>query len=104
MGGMLKLAINTMAKTAPVLMDSGPFSFSCWCCLPSPERIPSMTEVQFPRAVARATGETVRTIADFGFSPVQDEYDREPLTVDWDELAAQRYRVLPELLRQAMPA
>ena len=58
------------------------------------------------RAVARATGESVGTIAGLGFVPLTrgayeldepdgGERDREPLTVDWDELDASRQVLFP---------
>ena len=50
-----------------------------------------MTQAELDRAVAEATGETVQTITRRGFSllaPIPVE--REPLTVDWDEIDSQR--------------
>ena len=44
----------------------------------------------------RLTGESVATIAEHGFvllTPVPQE--REPLTVDWDEVDARRHAILP---------
>ena len=52
-----------------------------------------MTQAEMNREVAAATGESVSTIAKMGFvplTPVPYERDREPLVVDWDELADQR--------------
>ena len=57
-----------------------------------------MTQNDLNRAVAEATGETVTTIRDLGFSiadPVEVCHDPEPSAldvnvVDWDELDAQR--------------
>ena len=57
-----------------------------------------MTQKDLNRAVARATGECVNTIADLGFSiadPVVVDYDPEPCnvedkTLDWDALDSQR--------------
>jgi hypothetical protein len=55
-----------------------------------------MTSHELNRAVARATGESVDTIAHRGFSPLvlepaeDDLPDRPPLVVDWDGLDAQR--------------
>ena len=48
-----------------------------------------MTQAELDRAVAEATGESVRTIAHHGFvlltaGPVE----REPRVIDWDELDA----------------
>lgn len=50
-----------------------------------------MTQAELDRAVAAATGESVKTIKQRGFvllipSPVEHE----PLVVDWDELDAHR--------------
>jgi hypothetical protein len=47
-----------------------------------------MTQRQLNRAVARATGEQLSTIRGMGFSPLAplpDEFEREPLVVDWDQ-------------------
>jgi len=52
-----------------------------------------MTQAEVNREVAAATGESVSTIAQMGFVPLTSipyERDREPLVVDWDELAEQR--------------
>ena len=50
-----------------------------------------MTQTELNRAVASATGETVSTIASMGFVPLTPfPVEREPLTVDWDELDAER--------------
>jgi hypothetical protein len=62
-----------------------------------------MTALQIARAVARATGESVREIRRRGFSladPVEVDFDpepddRSPLMVDWDELDAQRVGLFP---------
>ncbi len=54
-----------------------------------------MTQLELNQAVARATGESWRTIAERGFSlvdvsePVTDE-DFEALSVDWDAVLAAR--------------
>ena len=62
-----------------------------------------MTQNELNRAVARATGESVRTIAQMGFSPVTaPAVEREPLVVDWDELEAQRVGVLPKHHRREL--
>ena len=64
-----------------------------------------MTQNELNRAVARATGESVRTIAKMGFSPLAaPAVEREPLVVDWDELEAQRVGVLPKHRRQELVA
>ena len=56
-----------------------------------------MTQNQLNREVANATGESIRTVAQRGFgilqltpTPTQDEQDREPLVVDWEELESRR--------------
>ncbi len=57
-----------------------------------------MTQAELNREVARATGESVRTIADLGFVPLTPgpyERDREPLVVDFDELDANRQVLYP---------
>jgi hypothetical protein len=64
-----------------------------------------MTQAQLHRAVARATGESIRTIHRIGFSLLADDgEDREPLVVDWDALDAERYSVFPQRSPQAVPA
>ncbi|MCH8048469.1 MAG: hypothetical protein IID44_32665, partial [Planctomycetes bacterium] len=48
-----------------------------------------MTQAELDQAVARATGESVVTIAQHGFVPLTPvPQEREPLTVDWDEVDA----------------
>ena len=50
-----------------------------------------MMQSELNRAVASVTGETVQTIANMGFVPLTAiPFEREPLTVDWDELDAER--------------
>ena len=52
-----------------------------------------MTQSEMNREVASATGESVSTIEQMGFvplTPIPYERDREPLVVDWDELAQKR--------------
>ena len=57
-----------------------------------------MTQAELNRAVAQATGETVCTISELGFSianPDLLDYDSEPFdiedhVVDWDALDARR--------------
>ena len=57
-----------------------------------------MTQVELNCAVASTTGETVQTIADMGFVPLTAfPVEREPLTVDWDELDAERTRLEKKL-------
>ena len=56
-----------------------------------------MTQNELNRAVARATGESVRTIAKLGFVLLDDPpVEQEPLVVDWDDLEARRDRVFPQ--------
>ena len=51
-----------------------------------------MTQAELNREVARATGESVRTIASRGFSPLTPTpVEREPLVVDWDEVQSERH-------------
>jgi hypothetical protein len=50
-----------------------------------------MNQRELNREVARKTGETVSTIAALGFIPLTGQpYEREPLTIDWDERDAER--------------
>ena len=50
-----------------------------------------MTQSEIYRAVAAATGETIRTVAEMGFVPLTSvPVEREPQIVDWDELDARR--------------
>ncbi len=53
-----------------------------------------MTQREFERELAHATGESIATIRRRGFSLVELP-DREPLTVDWDALAAERVALFP---------
>ena len=56
-----------------------------------------MHQNELNRAVARATGESVRTIAKMGFVPLTvSPVEREPMVVDWDDLEARRDRVFPQ--------
>jgi hypothetical protein len=60
-----------------------------------------MTQSELNRAVARATGESLATIAHLGFVPLTSEpVEREPLVIDWDELDAQRVGYLPQRSRR----
>jgi len=61
-----------------------------------------MTQAELNRAVDRATGETVSTIAAMGFVPLTaNPIDREPLVVDWDALDARRHvPVFPQRKRR----
>ena len=50
-----------------------------------------MTQADLNREVAQATGESVATIDNLGFVPLtHGPVEREPLTVDWDDLDANR--------------
>ena len=52
-----------------------------------------MTQAELNREVAKATGETVATVAGMGFVPLTSipyERDREPLYVDWEQLEESR--------------
>ena len=50
-----------------------------------------MTQRELNREVAQATGESVATIDQLGFVPLTHApVEREPLTVDWDEVDEQR--------------
>jgi hypothetical protein len=54
-----------------------------------------MTQAELDRRVAKATGESLRTISQMGFMllrPVAYERDRQPLVVDWDDLDHDRQR------------
>ncbi len=53
-----------------------------------------MTQAQMERELARATGESIATIRHRGFSLVEPP-ELEPLTVDWDQLAAERVAMFP---------
>jgi hypothetical protein len=60
-------------------------------------------QAELNREVAAKTGETVSTIREMGFGPLMPmPYEREPLTVDWDEVDRDRDVVVP--LPQARPA
>ena len=57
-----------------------------------------MKQRELNREVAKATGETVATIDQLGFVPLEPipyERDREPLVVDWEELEQERMRLHP---------
>jgi len=64
-----------------------------------------MTQRDFNLAIARATGESLRTIANLGFVPLTAyPVERQPLTVDWDEIDEHRSSVFPQRQRQTVPA
>ena len=51
-----------------------------------------MNQHEVNRQVATKTGETISTIAVLGFVPLTGQpFEREPQTVDWDGLDAERY-------------
>ena len=62
-----------------------------------------MTRRQLHRAVAAATGESLREIRRHGFGPADpweidfdpEPNDAPPQTVDWDQLAQERYALFP---------
>lgn len=54
-----------------------------------------MTQRELERELARSTGESIGTIRSMGFSLVEPP-ELEPLTVDWDSLAAQRVAMFPD--------
>ena len=55
-----------------------------------------MTQAELNREVAKATGESVRTIAEMGFVPLPfTPIEREPLLVDWDEVDRERIAIFP---------
>jgi hypothetical protein len=64
-----------------------------------------MTQADLNRAVARATGESITTIAGLGFVPLRcGDCERDPLTVDWDDLDAGRPGLFPLRPRQRKPS
>jgi hypothetical protein len=65
-----------------------------------------MTQSQLHRAIARATGESVRTIRHLGFGFLTDDCEgRDPLVIDWDQHDAMtRYSVFPQRTRQTVLA
>jgi hypothetical protein len=64
-----------------------------------------MTQNDLNRAVARATGETVSTIAAMGFMPLADiPAEPEPLVVDWDQRDGQRTSLFPQRRRRELSA
>ena len=57
-----------------------------------------MKQRELNREVAKATGETVATIDQMGFVPLEPipyERDRDPLVVDWEELERERMMLYP---------
>ena len=53
-----------------------------------------MTQAELDREISHATGESIDTIRNLGFSLVEPP-EPEPLTVDWDELEADRVGIFP---------
>jgi len=53
-----------------------------------------MTQAELDREISRSTGESIGTIRNLGFSLVEPP-ELEPLTVDWDELEADRVGIFP---------
>ena len=60
-----------------------------------------MNQHELNREVSQKTGETISTIAALGFVPLTGQpYEREPLSIDWDEHDAQRnVAVFPQQTR-----
>jgi hypothetical protein len=58
-----------------------------------------MTQAELERELSHATGESLATIRHRGFQLVESPTP-EPLTVDWDELDAERVAVFPQRSRQ----
>ena len=60
-----------------------------------------MTQAELNREIAKKTGETVSTISALGFIPLTGQpFEREPQTVDWDDLDAERnVAVMPQRTR-----
>ena len=60
-----------------------------------------MNQRELNREVSQKTGEAVSTIAAFGFVELTGQpYVREPQTVDWDDLDAERnVAVMPQRTR-----
>ena len=58
-----------------------------------------MNQRTLNRAVAKATGESVRTISERGFVPLTDiPIEPDQLTIDWDDVQAERRTgVLPQI-------
>lgn len=45
-----------------------------------------MSQLELNREISRATGESINTIAGMGFVELRPiPFEREPLTMDWDE-------------------
>ncbi len=71
-----------------------PFSF----LVPASTSEKFMNQRELNREVAKATGETVATIDQLGFVPLEAipyERDRDPLVVDWETLEQERMMLYP---------
>ena len=62
-----------------------------------------MTQAQVDQAVSRVTGESLSTIRNRGFSIVEPP-ELEPLTIDWDEVQAERVALFPGQQRPQLAA
>jgi hypothetical protein len=63
----------------------------------------AMTQHDLNREVARATGESIRTINSMGFVPLTAkpiEIERRPLMVDWDQLHNRCESYFPQRARR----
>jgi hypothetical protein len=80
---------------------AGPLPEAFVLFLLSQSRTSIMTQVRLNRAVARATGESLATIARMGFVPLtQGPVEREPHVVNWDKLDGERIGLFPPLRKQ----
>jgi hypothetical protein len=60
-----------------------------------------MPQSRLNHAVARATGESLATIARMGFVPLtHGPVEREPRMVNWDKLDGERIGLFPPLRKQ----
>ena len=62
-----------------------------------------MTQRDLDRQIARATGESVSTIRNLGFS-VLEMPEPEPRTVDWDAVDENRVAVFPQHCQRQLAA
>ena len=60
-----------------------------------------MNQRELNREIAKATGESVSTISQIGFIQLTGQpYEREPLTIDWDEADSNRnFTIMPRRTR-----
>jgi len=94
-----------MNRTFPgrsLVAAAGDFFVSMFLFLTLPKD-PVLNQRQLERAVARQTGESLATIRSRGFSIVEPP-ELEPLTVDWDEIQAERVALFPGYERQRRAA